>query len=296
MKLRTRILLVSGSVRYSGVTALMVAGFLWHPASYFLALAWWRGWYRLAGIPRITAAFSPPVGLALFVLMFFAGMLGGEIAARVFYGGLSSEQLMTLPLDGRARISMGHAAGGAIVAAVYAWFIRRAGSSSWTGVGRAMLLGSGAFLLFWSLVSAASLVFGLVAEALSGEPVERIAHETLQQLVDSPIDGWLLVMVGLVVLVIPVLEEVMYRGILQRSLDGLGLGRWPAILLASAIFALVHAGAVPWHALPALFVLSIGFGLAYERTRSLAAPIVMHILFNTANVGLAWLTAPVAAG
>ncbi len=257
-----------------------------------IAVAWWRRWHRLAGRPRLAPAFSPPVGLVLFAFMFLAGMLGGEIVRRIFYGDLSPEQLMTLPLAGRARISMGHAAGQAVVAAVYAALAGRAGSAGRGATGRAALLGGGAFLLVWPLVSAASLVSGLVAERVSGEPVERIAHDTLQQLVDSPGNGWFLVMAGLVVLVVPVLEEVMYRGLLQRTLDGVGLGRWTAILLASLIFALMHVDAVPWHALPVLVVLSIGFGWAYERTRSLAAPIVMHIVFNAVNLGLAWLTTP----
>ena len=107
---------------------------------------------------------------------------------------------------------------------------------------------------------------------------------------ESPADVWLVVMSLLVVFVAPVLEEVMYRGILQRTIIGLNCGRWPAILLTSGVFVCMHVTVARWHALPALFVLSLGFGWVYERTGRLAAPIVMHVLFNALNLGLAWWT------
>ena len=65
-------------------------------------------------------------------------------------------------------------------------------------------------------------------------------------------------------------------------------------IVTSIIFALMHWGAVAWHALPPLFVLSLAFGWIYERTGRLSASIVMHILFNAVNVALAGL-APLAA-
>jgi membrane protease YdiL (CAAX protease family) len=43
----------------------------------------------------------------------------------------------------------------------------------------------------------------------------------------------------------------------------------------------------PWHALAALFVLSLGFGWVYEKTGRLEAAVTMHALFNAANVALA---------
>ena len=51
----------------------------------------------------------------------------------------------------------------------------------------------------------------------------------------------------------------------------------------------VGGGPVPWHALPPLFTLSIGIGIAFERTRGLATPITMHVLFNAANIAVAIL-------
>ena len=82
----------------------------------------------------------------------------------------------------------------------------------------------------------------------------------------------------------------MYRGILQRTLLKLDLGPWTAIFITATVFVTMHAGVVPPHALPPLFVLAVGFGWVYERTGRLTAPIVMHVLFNAVNLGLAWRT------
>jgi membrane protease YdiL (CAAX protease family) len=54
------------------------------------------------------------------------------------------------------------------------------------------------------------------------------------------------------------------------------LESWAAVVLASLLFAGVHQ---PW-TWPAIFVLSICLGLAYERTGTVWVPIVMHAGFN----------------
>jgi len=142
----------------------------------------------------------------------------------------------------------------------------------------------------WPIVAGSSLVMSYLASVIQGETVDVIAHDTLAQLVESPVGPWLVVMSIQVVLITPLLEEVMYRGILQRTLTSLDLGRWTAIVITSVVFVTMHVGAARWHALPALFVLSLGFGWAYARTGRLAAPIAMHVMFNALNLALAWLT------
>jgi membrane protease YdiL (CAAX protease family) len=58
-----------------------------------------------------------------------------------------------------------------------------------------------------------------------------------------------------------------------------GWQTWLAILIASAMFALVH----PNWMRPMIFVLAIGLGYAYERTGNLWTNIVMHAIFNAVN-------------
>ena len=199
---------------------------------------------------------------------------------------------MSLADSGRLRLGT-YAAQGLAVAA-FAWLVIRARRSAKVhgcGIVRAVWIGALALLLFWPVVNCAAIGVGFVSELLTGEAPDLIAHKTLAQLVNSPVNIWLVLTTVLVLVAAPLYEEVLYRGIVQHALVGAGVRRWPAILATSVVFAFVHAGAVSSvHALAALFVLSIGFGWIYERTGRLSASITMHAAFNLANLLLAWLS------
>jgi membrane protease YdiL (CAAX protease family) len=96
------------------------------------------------------------------------------------------------------------------------------------------------------------------------------------------------------VVVAPLLEEMLFRGLFQTTIRSLlaesQLGKrlrnswavpWLSIFIASGLFATVHAYAGHW---PALFVLGICMGYAYEKSGSLFRPIFIHALFNTTSV------------
>jgi membrane protease YdiL (CAAX protease family) len=78
-------------------------------------------------------------------------------------------------------------------------------------------------------------------------------------------------------LVAPIAEEVFFRGLLQTTLSSAIRSRWAAVAITSLAFAAVHALPHHW---PALIVLSVLMGAAYERTGSLITPITIHMLFN----------------
>jgi len=56
---------------------------------------------------------------------------------------------------------------------------------------------------------------------------------------------------------------------------------WLAIVISSGLFAMMHANPGHW---PALFVLGIGMGYAYEKSGSLLQPIFIHALFNATTI------------
>jgi membrane protease YdiL (CAAX protease family) len=89
------------------------------------------------------------------------------------------------------------------------------------------------------------------------------------------------------VIAAPVLEEVLYRGLLQDAIRRATGRPWISITVTSLVFMMMHASIADWHALPPLFVLSLGLGWAYERTGRLATPIIMHAGFNLANLAVA---------
>jgi membrane protease YdiL (CAAX protease family) len=127
----------------------------------------------------------------------------------------------------------------------------------------------------------------ILAGTLASFPAPELGHDLLRVIRDS---DSAIASVGLILAAVvfaPVLEEFMFRGLLQASLAHVlgGQRRWTAVLLTSTVFALVHASAV-WQVLPGLFVLSVILGWLYERRGSIWASVVLHGLFNAINVGM----------
>jgi membrane protease YdiL (CAAX protease family) len=85
---------------------------------------------------------------------------------------------------------------------------------------------------------------------------------------------------GATILLAPVAEEVLFRGIIYPWIKSFG---FPQLALwgTSLLFAVVHFNLV---SLPALFLLALILTLLYERTGNLLAPIAAHSLFNTLNL------------
>jgi membrane protease YdiL (CAAX protease family) len=88
---------------------------------------------------------------------------------------------------------------------------------------------------------------------------------------------------GLLVLAVvmaPIAEELVFRAGIFRVLKG-RIGRWPAIAISSALFALLHGSLAGF---AGLFCLGVAFCLSYERTRNIAVPMVAHGLFNLNSI------------
>jgi len=88
--------------------------------------------------------------------------------------------------------------------------------------------------------------------------------------------GYLVFIILIVVVLAPIFEELFFRGLFYPALRR-RMGPTPAIVLNGAIFGILH--------LQPLFMLSlvlVGIVLAYlyEKTDSLAAPMIAHALYN----------------
>lgn len=82
--------------------------------------------------------------------------------------------------------------------------------------------------------------------------------------------------------VVPVLEETVFRGILYRALRR----QWsfaPAALASGAVFALAH---LTWVGLAPYLLLGAVFAYLYERSGSLVAPWAAHGAFNAFNLAI----------
>jgi membrane protease YdiL (CAAX protease family) len=86
----------------------------------------------------------------------------------------------------------------------------------------------------------------------------------------------------------PLVEELLFRGVIQGVLLGTKAGkasRWGisvANLTTSTLFVLVHLVNQPAAWALGVFVPSLLFGLFRDRTGSVWPPLAMHMLFNGA--------------
>ena len=114
-----------------------------------------------------------------------------------------------------------------------------------------------------------------------------MGRSKLRLIVDNSTDPLAWCLIAFVTIGAPLIEEVMYRGFLQSAILRLTGSPWLAILLTSAVFTAIHLPVVQPHALPVLAVLSLAMGVAFERSKSLAVPIGMHVAFNILNIAIA---------
>lgn len=112
-------------------------------------------------------------------------------------------------------------------------------------------------------------------------------HPMLELLKNSPNAWQVLPWIALEVVVLaPLVEELLFRVVLQGALEREIPAVW-AIVLTAAAFACIHQTA-DW--LP-LFPLALIFGYVYYRRRSYLAVVVLHGLFNGISLLAAlWLT------
>ena len=150
------------------------------------------------------------------------------------------------------------------------------------------------FIAAFPVAQALGAVVGQIQAWLSGLEPDAIAHETLKGLSEAPGSPWAIVVMVLVVVMAPIVEEFSYRGLVQQSLRGLGANRFSAILLTSFLFVFMHVPVLPpasmAPAVVTLLTVSLFLGWLYERTGQLAVPIIAHALFNAANLALLTLS------
>ncbi len=114
---------------------------------------------------------------------------------------------------------------------------------------------------------------------------DQIAVKFLKSTFDNPV-YFTLAVISIVILA-PLIEETLFRGFLQTYIRQ-HLGRSQAILITSVCFSLFHYSAAQGPGnisiILSLFILALFLGFLYEKQGSLAAPILLHSLFNTVSV------------
>lgn len=91
----------------------------------------------------------------------------------------------------------------------------------------------------------------------------------------------------LVVVLAPVLEEIVFRGIILKGMLNRGIHPATAITVSAMIFGLVHGNL--WQFVGA-FMFGVLFGLVYYRSKSLLLPVIMHAVNNGSALLLYYYT------
>lgn len=149
----------------------------------------------------------------------------------------------------------------------------------------------------WSPVDLLGLPIGIAAQVLIGAVVyaplravwpdtfgqERL-EENVRALTDQATAGWTVLLVMIVVVGAPLIEELVYRGLLQGAAVR-RFGSRLAVPAVAALFALIHFRPVEY---PGLAVFGLIVGVSAWRTARLGMPVLIHVAFNATGLALVW--------
>ena len=221
---------------------------------------------------------KPDAVLRLLIGLFACMSLGVLASSLISPGGESHSSDTRLLVFLIGSISM-HV-GGLIVVFL---FLREHGVGWATAFGFASP-GLGRTLLLAVLAGAISLpmtwlLANLASHAMKQVHVEPVSQQVVQA-VQSSVDWNERIIFGAVIILLaPVVEELVFRGILYPVIKQRGFPRL-ALWGTSFLFALIHANASTFFPLTSLAVILV---LLYEATDNLLAPILTHSLFNAVN-------------
>lgn len=222
--------------------------------------------------------------LAMLLGCFYAGLLLGAWAQQ-----MASADRPEVPSSGQMVITVLSFQGAALV--FIALFLRehRAGWAEAFGFHnrwpRAVLAGIVAACVF--------LPIGFRLQQLSGQLIGRFSHMKLEE--QLPVQtlrgavswGDRFILGVVTILLVPVAEEMLFRGILYPWIKRIGFPRL-AVWGTALAFAAMHLNL---ETLLPLFVLALALIALYEWTDNLLAPISAHALFNALNFALVYWAA-----
>jgi membrane protease YdiL (CAAX protease family) len=130
------------------------------------------------------------------------------------------------------------------------------------------LLGIGLYGIFQGAVTLLSLVL----------PKEIIESQNAHS--SSILGGGIVLAVIYTVIIAPICEELVFRGLMISSLEG-AMKKPIAVLITAILFSVVHLPSLI--ALGYTFLLGLILGFVYIKTKSLFPCIILHMLFNASN-------------
>lgn len=153
--------------------------------------------------------------------------------------------------------------------------VEEAPRSRWRTIGLVLL--STPVIVIGAMVLSA--IGALITSAFTGEASE--SQELVKVLLQDSISNRnIFVLGGFAVICAPLLEEMLFRGVIFRGFMK-SMPPWAAMLLSGAIFSLAHVNAATFGA---IWFLGCAFAWLYRRTGTILASMFVHSAFNTFNL------------
>lgn len=130
------------------------------------------------------------------------------------------------------------------------------------------------YLITLPLIMLAGFIINLISSYYGQNPeMQDVVRWVLEE-------KSLFILVSLIffgIIIAPVIEEIMFRGFLQPALKN-SFGRRYAVVVSASLFAAVHMDIFAFFQ---IFILGMLLGYLYEKTQTLIASIVVHVLHNS---------------
>ncbi len=153
------------------------------------------------------------------------------------------------------------------------------------GIFRDIAMAAAMFIAVWPLVYVSLYIILLIGRIIVGPEFQMEQNDGLTVILEYNQLSLRILMIFFAAVLIPIFEELVFRGLLQNYMRNLNYGPWQSIFIISIIFSVLH----PLMHFPAILILSVCMGYAYEKSGSLLRSIFIHIFFNASTIALALL-------
>jgi membrane protease YdiL (CAAX protease family) len=239
-----------------------------------------------------------PVGAAkailIFIVYMFTQFIAGLIVTVAYMVGTGKDPSMTASFVDDPVLLMAAATGGFVLGGPVVFLLARAMERGRTWKEALAPFGMvkaspGAIAAGIGLGVAIAMVLGFGLELVFPSPED--VEGPLIQAASAP--GWQRILfVLLAVVLAPVFEEFLFRGVMYTGMMR-SWGKWPAGIVVTLSFGLLHIADVGgyWPALFMVTVVGLGLLLVRIRTNSLIPAIAMHSAYNLSQVLALYLLA-----
>jgi|LauGreDrversion4_2_1035121.scaffolds.fasta_scaffold24027_2 membrane protease YdiL (CAAX protease family) len=245
------------------------------------------GWWRIPSAVLGRRPADPVIYLLAASVVYLAGSLG-----------ILASQASDDPAYARLSVAVLGNLMQCALAAAFMLHLTRPAETPARPLRSAVIAGVAGFLLLTPLTMATSVALNELLVLLGLPRAPKASHATLALLVERRDPLLTSLTLAHVALLVPLAEELLWRGMVQPALRALA-GPWAAIGATTTLFVLIHWSAIAPEGraagLAMIAVLAVGLGVLRERTGSVTAPVLLHALFNAANVAIALSEKPVSS-